>query len=606
VVDVLANYHHTEPKITIDTQYIDMLRVGGWISHCDKNYAGICHSRTDPWETISPPAEMILINVQRQCLERITSSPKYVALSYVWGNAVDPLLTLQENFAALYEDGALDSQNIRAQLPDTIRPSILLTSVIGQKYLWVDRLCIIQDNNEHKSAQLNHMAAIYGNASITIVAAEGEDDTFGIRGITVAGPPRNSPFQQVDFAPTCRLVTSPKLKNTKYDTRGWTLQEEMLSPRQLIFRNGTVNWNCRLASCAEYQAVPQARSTFRQRQENLFTKRPNVSVFITAAVAYSGRQLTYVSDTLAAFSGVLTVLSRSMVGGLLFAMPELFFERMPLWQPLRPLKRRNNAENNITPGLPSWSGISWEGELDPEWWRACKNLDLRSTTVWYKQDSTTGIRVRIDNVYHNYKEPVNPINGARVKTNDTVLPTVCAFRHLTPIASPLVAPSKAAWSPILNFCAQRLSLIVGSHQGKLPLGKCVTAFLKDPTGLIVGAIRLNSELSMEGVQCELICISRARGEEVYKGSYSNAEVLIPELMSENFKNKLWSRKQREATEAVNKRGEAQNEETKCIYKFYNVLWVRWEDGIAYRMALGRVEQDYWDSAPTEEIDVRLG
>jgi hypothetical protein len=77
-------------------------------------------------------------------------------------------------------------------------------------------------------------------------------------------------------------------------------------------------------------------------------------------------------------------------------------------------------------------------------------------------------------------------------------------------------------------------------------------------------------------------------------------------MSENFKNKLWSRKQREAAEAVNKRGEAQNEETKCIYKFYNVLWVRWEDGIAYRMALGRVEQDYWNSAPTEEIDVRLG
>ncbi|KAF2867034.1 hypothetical protein BDV95DRAFT_598542 [Massariosphaeria phaeospora] len=42
------------------------------------------------------------------------------------------------------------------------------------------------------------------------------------------------------------------------------------------------------------------------------------------------------------------------------------------------------------------------------------------------------------------------------------------------------------------------------------------------------------------------------------------------------------------------------------YSCYNVLWIEWEDGIAYRKALGRVFADEWDRFATETIDVRLG
>jgi hypothetical protein len=42
------------------------------------------------------------------------------------------------------------------------------------------------------------------------------------------------------------------------------------------------------------------------------------------------------------------------------------------------------------------------------------------------------------------------------------------------------------------------------------------------------------------------------------------------------------------------------------YKAYNVMWVEWEQGIAYRKATGRVLQDYWDRGDPEEIEVRLG
>lgn len=36
------------------------------------------------------------------------------------------------------------------------------------------------------------------------------------------------------------------------------------------------------------------------------------------------------------------------------------------------------------------------------------------------------------------------------------------------------------------------------------------------------------------------------------------------------------------------------------------MWVEWEDGVAYRKALGRILKVAWDRADTEEIDLILG
>jgi hypothetical protein len=42
------------------------------------------------------------------------------------------------------------------------------------------------------------------------------------------------------------------------------------------------------------------------------------------------------------------------------------------------------------------------------------------------------------------------------------------------------------------------------------------------------------------------------------------------------------------------------------YEFYNVFWIQWEDGIAYRKGIGRVEKDIWEGQPLYWIDVALG
>jgi hypothetical protein len=42
------------------------------------------------------------------------------------------------------------------------------------------------------------------------------------------------------------------------------------------------------------------------------------------------------------------------------------------------------------------------------------------------------------------------------------------------------------------------------------------------------------------------------------------------------------------------------------YEYYNVLWIEWDDGVAYRKAVGRVEKRVWESLSLESIDLVLG
>ncbi len=42
------------------------------------------------------------------------------------------------------------------------------------------------------------------------------------------------------------------------------------------------------------------------------------------------------------------------------------------------------------------------------------------------------------------------------------------------------------------------------------------------------------------------------------------------------------------------------------YEFYNVLWVEWVEGIAYRKGLGRIEKSAWEDQELESIELILG
>ena len=133
-----------------------------------------------------------------------------------------------------------------------------LTKAMDLRYLWVERLCIIQDDSYHVKNQIQQMASIFANSYFTIIAADGSDANYGLRGIDSESSPRNYKESTFKFSESMQMAPEAELESIRYPkvwhTRGWTFQERAVSQRALIFTNETVYWQCRRRTWHESRA----------------------------------------------------------------------------------------------------------------------------------------------------------------------------------------------------------------------------------------------------------------------------------------------------------------------------------------------------------------
>jgi hypothetical protein len=178
-----------------------------------------------------------VIDVLSNCVIHIPPNSQYLALSYVWGSdSKDHIRCLSSNVSTLSQPGALRASN----LPRTISDAILVCQNLGYRFLWADRLCIMQDDSpESLSKQLNQMANIYNRAALTLVAATGVSATHGLAGVSHA---RDARQKVCKYGKNFELTNpTPLLEDflpeSKWWTRGWTYQEYIASKRLLFFTN---------------------------------------------------------------------------------------------------------------------------------------------------------------------------------------------------------------------------------------------------------------------------------------------------------------------------------------------------------------------------------
>jgi hypothetical protein len=109
-------------------------------------------------------------------------------------------------------------------IPLTIRDAISLTQKLGKQYLWVDSLCLVQDDPEDLIGGIQRMDTIYEQSILTIVAAHGSDAMAGLPGVRQNS--RSVSQISVDVSPTTKMVmydeTGNSPKDSKYATRAWT------------------------------------------------------------------------------------------------------------------------------------------------------------------------------------------------------------------------------------------------------------------------------------------------------------------------------------------------------------------------------------------------
>lgn len=351
-----------------------------WMKLCFSQHGDTC--ARPPWIQSNDdiPPNFRLIDLQAGCVVEATVRVPYFALSYVWGPSENDFRATSTNIDDLKKLHSLT----QVELPRTIIDVMKLVSDLGGKYLWVDRLTILQDDEVDKSLQIPRMDSIYSLAELTIIAASGSGARDGVAGLST---PRRLDQDFCRVSPKVALMTFPTenaYSSCAYSHRGWTLQERLLSRRTLMFTEGQAFWSCQCADWIErlslepcspgleispwvvprihlgnYEPVPEYSRDFSRQQYNMLPR------------LYALKDFSNESDTLDAITGLLRRIAH--VTGDEFYWGHIlsgFFGQSLSWTKTRmDLKRRTamcpvrGTVTSHSVRFPSWSWLGWKASI---------------------------------------------------------------------------------------------------------------------------------------------------------------------------------------------------------------------------------------------------
>lgn len=210
----------------------DIERLRAWIRRCDGYHrveeSWSCWSTRQSLDLrLSGLSTLRLIDVRRDCIIECSGDtqdavvPRYVALSYVWGGASTVRL-MRVNKSTLLQVGSL--LNAWDSLPRTIRDAIVLVRKLGAEYLWIDSLCLVQDDDEDVKRGVDAMDMIYTKAWLTIIAAHGHNADAGLPGISWSSRVLDDDIVKVTEEASVGLYEDldALMDRTVYSTRAWT------------------------------------------------------------------------------------------------------------------------------------------------------------------------------------------------------------------------------------------------------------------------------------------------------------------------------------------------------------------------------------------------
>ncbi|KAK3312227.1 heterokaryon incompatibility protein-domain-containing protein [Apodospora peruviana] len=363
-----------------------------WLRTCEQEHGDDCARQIQSPEVI----DTLLVDTRSLCLTKANSASRYVALSYVWGQ-VQQFQTTTANLPDLLQPNGLPEM----KLPNVIRDAITVVRSMGERYLWVDALCIPQDDFAVKHFQIAHMATIYTSAVLTLVAASSKAADSPLPGVQSKSrwPRRWGTEAQLNRPARPDLVLKA-IDRSVYNSRAWTFQERHLSRRVLCFLDEQVYFQCQKELwCEEPPINLTIMSTVRGWGETVKEMEWDAAFRFYAQVVqdYSWKQLTYPDDVMAAFSGIAATLEQHSGWTITHGLSEQVFDWALLWIPLGGTKRRPQPRSSLVSSFPSWSWMGWVGPVSYNLAYIDALVDLRTFVTDWKieeeytpiQDSTT-------------------------------------------------------------------------------------------------------------------------------------------------------------------------------------------------------------------------
>ena len=335
-----------------------------WLSRCKSSHPGCYSAQGDfvPSRLLDIISLYIPSDVDPRIVLRseLPNRPEYLALSYCWGKA-QPLTTTA---------ATLDQYRIGIPIrviPQTISDAIAVARALGFRYLWIDCICIIQDDEQDWIDESRMMGSIYSNAEIVIAATRASAATegfLGMRTVHRTGIARSS-FRAPHAAPATYRITrelQPGQAEGPLDSRGWAFQERILARRYLSFGPDEMQWVCREEALSESgeKAFLIAKPIWPFDRMVNGTDRPPAQIWREEILRpYLSRELTRPSDNLVALSAVAARFHSVIKGDYLAGLWSKDLIQQLLWYSTRGNQASGFPRSQYA---PTWSWASVRGE----------------------------------------------------------------------------------------------------------------------------------------------------------------------------------------------------------------------------------------------------
>ncbi|KAF6785954.1 hypothetical protein CSOJ01_15508, partial [Colletotrichum sojae] len=353
-------------------------QVRGWLRECEQGHidcGNLAYSDRRPTRLLRILSGSQVQLVDSEKLQAGCKTTRYAALSYCWGTGT----------MSVDEDETVErGKTLGANLESRYQPfdiAGLPVRGLELRHLWVDSLCIIQDDAQDKEVEIRRMQEVYGNAAVTICATTTAKATQPLL------VPRLAWSSQHRVRP-CRIGASwlavnptppaPLRSRSPLALRAWTLQKEHLSPRLLFWVGQQLSWACGRGEYVEEgsTAVPATSPPLSNVPVRKFLVECRTARYDELWLAwnaivesYTVRSLSNAGDRFNALAGLATRYLTAMSGDneYLAGLWRATFPQDILWRVSR--AARPDDERSGTASAPSWSWASLPIGLEVRTWQ---------------------------------------------------------------------------------------------------------------------------------------------------------------------------------------------------------------------------------------------
>lgn len=337
--------------------------INEWIHDCKENHEACGLSCASNF----PTRVLDIQGHDARLVEDLTEKGNYVALSHCWGER-DIFKTIRNTFQLHKECIKLRS------MPQNFKDAIHISKLLGYKYIWIDSLCIIQEDNQDWAEQSGHMEDVYHNADLVIAATcasnskegflVGDRPTYreGTVSITLQDTDKPTIFYY-------RLTPPHRCREGPLDRRGWAFQERLCARRYVSFGPREVTWSCQTTTRCECDSVEVVDENRRYRERNLELYLPHTPAQELhghwrrdIVPFYTQRELTKSSDKLRALSAIAAWFGRKLKSNYIVGLWEQDLILDLLWSTKKPGRREEfEGPSKIYYNAPTWTWITFCG-----------------------------------------------------------------------------------------------------------------------------------------------------------------------------------------------------------------------------------------------------